>query len=245
MQYSSIMHRLLLMRTALRSGGVGDAGRLLAFAGTVLVAAASPDGRAFEALALAGLLAILLSPEALKRVARDRILPPLAVVSVGIGAMVGHSDLSLGPLALSSQGLFLGLQMMARALAILLAVYTLTTRLSISTMSDLFERIGFRGMGFALGVAVNALPLAQRNFQDVMTALRLRGGFRRRWWRALKLLLLTTIVNSVNHAGEIVAAAESRAFSVEGRRLNPIVWKVDDSLLLLFLIAAALAILLR
>lgn len=235
----------MAMRAALGSEGAGDAGRLLAFATTVVVAAMSSDWRALEGLALAAVLALLLSPEALLWMARDRLWPPLAVIAVGLGAFVGERDLALGPLWLSSEGLSLGTQMMARALAILLAVYTLTTRQPLSAVSDLFERVGFRGLGFALGVAVNTLPLVQRNYGDVMMALRLRGGFRRRRLHALRLLLLTVVVNSVYQAGEIVAAAEARGFRVEGRRPAPLVWKAGDSALLLFLGITTSAILLR
>jgi len=224
---------------------VGQAGRLVAFVATIAVAVLAPGWRILETLALAVALAILLSPEALPRVALERIWVPLALVVVVLGGFVGDLDLSVWGFWLSSEGLTTGSQMMARAATILLAVHTLTARLSISTMSNLFEGFGLRGLGFAVGVAVNALPLVQRNYSDVMTALRLRGGFRRRSLQGARLLLLATMVNSVHHAGDIVAAAEARGFSLEGKRVAPIPWRGWDWALLLSLGVAAWAILLR
>lgn len=209
---------------------------MVAFAGTLALAALAPEWRALEVLALAALLAIALSPEALGRALRDRSWPFLALLAIGLGGLIGERDLAMGPLSLSAGGLAMGAQMLLRALSILLAVHTLTTTLSLSRVAGAFERVGFKGLGFALGVAVNALPIVQRNFQDVTTALRLRGGFRRRPLRAARLLLLTTTVNSVKHAEEIVAAAEARGFRVDQNPPLPLAWQKGDLALMLFLL---------
>lgn len=221
----------------------GSAGRLIAFAGTLGLAAAAAEWRALGALMVALALALLLSRDVLGRVARDRTLRALVVLSVVLGAFFGERDLAIGPVYLSSVGLSLGVQMMARAVAILLAVYTLTTTLSLSTIASVFERIGFKGLGFALGVAVNALPIVQRNLREVFTALRLRGGFRRRPLHALRLVLLATTVNSVRHADDIVAAAEARGFAVERSRRVKLRWQVGDLLLALFVLLSSIAVL--
>ncbi|MHB0869664.1 MAG: CbiQ family ECF transporter T component [Chloroflexota bacterium] len=222
---------------------VGDVGRLLAFAFTLLLAALAPGWRVVGVLALAALLALILSREAFGLAARDRTWPLLALLVVGLGAFMGDLTLEVGPLALSPEGLALGTQMLLRALAILLAVYTLTSALSLSTVAALFERLGLKGLGFALGVAVNSLPIVQRSFQEVATALRLRGGFRRRRLHALRLLLLTTTVNSVRHAEEIVAAAEARGFRVDRRQPLPFHWRRGDLALLGILLAVAAIVL--
>ncbi len=222
---------------------VGEGGRLLAFGGTLVLAALAPEWRAAEVTVLAILLALLLSPEALSRTAGDRSWPFLALLALGLGAFMGERGLLMGPLALSGEGLSLGAQMLLRAFSILVAVYTLTTRLSLSAVAGAFERIGFKGLGFALGVAVNALPMVQRNFQEVATALRLRGGFRHHPLRAARLLLLTTTVNSVRHAEDIVAAAEARGFRADRRRPGSLVWYRGDLALLMLVAAAGAAIL--
>lgn len=228
-----------------RSLAPSDAGRLLAFTATVTLAVAAPEWRVLEALALAALLAALLSPQALRRAVCDRVWPTLCVFAVLLGAFAGEPDVRVLGVSLSSWGLSLGLQMVARALAILLAVHTLTTRLSLSVLASLFERLGCKGLGFALGVAVNSLPMVQRNAADVLTALRLRGGFRRQPLRVARLFLLTTIVNAVREAEDIVAAAEARGFRPESARSVGLSWQSGDTLLAVAMLASGSAILFR
>lgn len=222
--------------------GVSNSGRLLAFVSTLAMAATAVEWRVLGAFGLAIILALVLSRESFRRVAVDRTWPVLAALALGLGALIGERDLQVWSLALSSSGLTLGLQMTIRAITILLAVQTLTAAVSPSAVASVLERVGFKGLGFALGVAVNALPTVQRNFQDALTALRLRGGFRRRRLYALRLLLLTTIVNSVRHAEDIVAAAEARGFRVDQRRPTTFSWRSGDLALLAFVAIAVLAI---
>jgi len=233
----------VFLNGALRLLLPGEVGRLLAFSATVGLAAVAPGWRALSVLALSAALALLLSREAFGYLARDRSWPALGVVAIGLGALVGERDLPVGPIYLSFLGLSLGTQMMVRALAILLAVYTLASSLSLSAITSILERTGFKGLGFALGVAVNALPIAQRNLQDVLTALRLRGGFRRRRLRAVRLLLVTSMVNSIRHAEETVAAAEARGFGSGLARPARLRWQPGDLVLLAFLLGVGLVIL--
>lgn len=214
----------------------------MAFFATLVLAALASEWRVLAVLLLALLLATLLSRGVFRQVARDRSWPLLAALALGLGAFMGDRDLALGPMVLSSAGLSLGVQMMVRAMAILLAVYTLTTSVSLSTLAHLLERLGFRGLGFALGVAVNALPMVQRNFREVMMALRLRGGFRRRRMHALRLLLLATTVNSVRHAEEIVAAAEARGYGIGRRSPERLTLRTGDVVMVILLAGAGTAI---
>jgi energy-coupling factor transporter transmembrane protein EcfT len=227
------------------SSRVGETGTLVAFAATVALAALAQGWRAAEVLGLAILLALLLSRRAIARTVGSRSLAVMAILSLGLGGILGREhDLTVGWVSLSSEGLQTGVQMLARALAIMIAVQTLTARISLSTVASVFERIGFKGLGFALGVAVNALPLVQQTFDDVLMALRLRGGLRgRRWLRGLRLLLLTTIVNSAHHAEDIVAAAEARGFRVDQSHPSPMVWKRGDSALAIAILISAIGIL--
>ena len=48
--------------------------------------------------------------------------------------------------------------------------------------------------------------------------MRLRGGFRRHRLRALRLLLVTILVNALRYGDDVVCAAEARAF--QGARLS-------------------------
>jgi energy-coupling factor transporter transmembrane protein EcfT len=221
----------------------GEAGRVAVFVCLVTTATLAPSWRPLLALALAACVALLLARESLALLARDRTWPVLLLLALALGLIGGERDWQVGPLAFSSAGLSLGAQMTARGLAILLAVYTLTARVSVASVASLVERLGLRGFGFALGVAVNALPLVRRNYSDTWTALRLRGGFRRRRLRAVRLLLLTTMVNSVSQAEDIVAAAEARGYDPARPRRVALSWRAGDSVWLALLALAAAALL--
>jgi energy-coupling factor transporter transmembrane protein EcfT len=110
-------------------------------------------------------------------------------------------------------GLLNGLQMVVRALVVLLAVDGFTSAVDIAEVAGLFERIGLPGLGFSMGVAVNLLPAFRHSSQCTWRSLRMRGGLRRRWWRGLQLLLVTIVTNALRRAEEIALAAETRAFS--------------------------------
>jgi energy-coupling factor transporter transmembrane protein EcfT len=98
----------------------------------------------------------------------------------------------------------------------------------VSDLSNLLERVGLRGLGFATGVAVNMLPTIQESLVTSYRALRLRGGFRRRPWQGARLLLVKVIANSLRHADDIVGSAESRAFSVENAPSMRLSWSRSD-----------------
>ncbi len=139
----------------------------------------------------------------------------LILPSALLGEGSGWTILGLG---LSSEGLAAGLQMALRAVTVLIAVSGLAASVSVGELASLLERVGFKGLGFAVGVAVNMLPTVQEMATISFHALRLRGGLRRHRLETLRLLLVTIVVNTLRHADDIVSAAEARAFSVERTR---------------------------
>ena len=153
--------------------------------------------------------------------------------------VIGEKDLPLPglPLSISTSGLYMGIQMALRALAILVAVLVFSRSASISELSQLFERLGARGLGFAFGVAMNVLPIIQVSARDSFNALRLRGGFKHHRWQAIRLLTVNIMVNSLRHGEAIVAAAESRAFDVNRpRTLSIALTRLDGT----FMVASVL-----
>ncbi len=144
----------------------------------------------------------------------------------------------------TEEGLALGLQMLLRAVTIVVAVGALAAAVSIGELANLLEHAGLKGVGFALGVAVNMLPTVQETARNAYHALRLRGGFRRRRLAVLRLLLITVVVNTLRHADDIVSAAEARAFSPETSRPQPLVWRRADAGLLVALTAVTLGLVL-
>jgi len=136
----------------------------------------------------------------------------LSLLVISTIAMGGEKDLTVAGLALSSEGLVMGVSMAVRAATIVIATTAFARTVSIGGLSALFARLGVAEIGFLLGIAANLLPLIQSMAASVFLAMRLRGGFRRRKLASLKRMVVTILVNSVRHSEEIVCAAEARAF---------------------------------
>ncbi|MGD2176596.1 MAG: energy-coupling factor transporter transmembrane component T [Anaerolineae bacterium] len=124
---------------------------------------------------------------------------------------LGHADHGCR-VHLSTAGLCLGLQMAARSTVILTAMGVFTRRASVGDMAALLGRLGASELGFVLGLAVNLLPVVQQTSANTLAAMRLRGGFRRHRLRALRLLLVTILVNVLRYGDDVVCAAQARAF---------------------------------
>lgn len=134
----------------------------------------------------------------------------LAAVAVG-PFLIGEPDVTLGPLHLSRVGLFTGLEMAGRAFALMLALSLGFASLSLSDLVAVFERVGLRGLGFAVALAMNLLGTLQEMATVVLQTLWLRGGARRPAL-ALRLFLVTTVANLLRYGDEAVNAAAVRAF---------------------------------
>ena len=112
-------------------------------------------------------------------------------------------------------------------------------------LGALVERAGLRGLGFALGVAVNALPTVAEKASQSYHAIRLRGGFQRRRLEALRLWLVAVVVATLRHADDVVSAAEARAFSADRPRRLPALASWPDVAVTVLLVGAAVVILVR
>ena len=136
--------------------------------------------------------------------------------------LIGEKDFSLLGIPISSQGFWAGLWMALRAVSVALAVGGVAYAVSADEMARLFEMAGLRGLGFAVGVAFNMLPTLEETARNVYEAMRLRGGFRQERLQALRMLLVTIVVNALRRGEEVVEAAEARAFRPDGPRREPL-----------------------
>ncbi len=146
------------------------------------------------------------------------------LTAVVLGPWLAHEAGSLGtntePLW---AGLSLGLEMAGRALTLMLAFSLGLSSLSLSDLVALFEGLGLRGLGFALGVAMNLLGTLQEMGRVTFETIKLRGGLRRPVL-ALRLFLVTVVTNTLRYGDEVVNAASVRAFDPtqgRGSRLDP------------------------
>ncbi len=210
-------------------GGVGVTARAGALVIAVAAVIASAGIRLGLIAALAWLLAAALHPAGF-RVLRSRLLWLVLVLLVLPPLLVTEPrDIGLGAgLAVSSHAVALALTMVARALVIVVAAAGFAATVTVRGLADLLETAGLRGLGFSLGVAVHALPVARQTWSTSARALRLRGGFRQARVRDTMLLAMTVIGNSLRHADEVVEAATARGFAPERRRGTPPPrWRTD------------------
>lgn len=195
-----------------REGG-GLYGALLFLVGAVTAAVVARGWVTAIVLGATLAVAALICPTALRSLLRRRHWVLVAsLLLLGGLALDEQHDLTIGGVALSSAGLGLGLQMAARATVILTAMSVFTRQASVSDLAALLARLGAGELGFVLGLALNLLPVIQQTASNTLAAMRLRGGFRRRRWRALRLLLVTLLVNALRYGDDVVCAAEARGF---------------------------------
>ena len=194
------------------------------FAFSLLVAVLSRGWLLAVAFGLSLAIAALVYPAGLRLLALRRTWVLLAMIVVS-STLVGASPAwHLGPLGLSREGAELGLFMIMRALTIIVALTGLVSSVPVDRLGGVLERVGFRGMGFAVGVAFNLLPLIQRSLVTSWQAMRLRGGLRRPL-AAARLMLVAAVSSSLRCADEVVLAAEARAFSPERTSGPAFTWR--------------------
>ena len=222
--------RLHLMQDVdLRPGPIGH---LAIFFWSLAMVMLVPVDRLVGTAVLCLVVAAIFYPHAFRRILRLRFLVMLAL-------------LVLPPLfLLAENGDQLALQIGLRFVVVLTAVDGFTHAVDVVQIAGLLERLGLRGLGFSLGVALNLLPSLQQSSIHAWQSLRMRGGLRQKKWRGLRLLVVTIITNALRRAEEIALAAESRAFSPDTCRPAPLPIKPLDRVLLpatlLCLLAAVL-----
>jgi len=198
--------------TGARIGSLSGYGYLFFFLGTVAAAILAREARGALVLLSTLALAGLFRRSALKLLTQRQLWLFLIPTLLLSPLVIGEPDLEFWGLGLSQGGFWAGLWMVLRALSIALAAAVFVRAVSISEMAALLEGMKLKGLGFALGVATNMLPTIQETMQTSYHAMRLRGGFRSRRLRTLRLLLVTVIAGSLRRGDDIVSAAEARAF---------------------------------
>lgn len=223
---------------------IGTAGRLGVLAWSFALILLMPPARLPLAAGLALVVNIALYPAAVKRLLQWRWLFFAALIIIPSMLWAGQADQVLFGIPISTSGLQAGLNMLLRALVVIIAVDGFSSAVDISEVAGLLERAGLPGLGFSMGVAVNLLPALRRSSQNVWRSLRMRGGLRRQWWKGLHYLLVTVVVNALRRAEEIALAAEVRAFSPEQARAIPLKIGRFDYTILFALLASWLLLLL-
>ena len=168
------------------------------------------------------LAAIILHPQSYLRIMRLRWLVMIILLAVPPIFILGDIDRSLWGIPYSSEGLTASMEIFVRIIVVLISVDGFTNSVDISSIAGLFERVGFRGLGFTMGVALNLLPSMQNAAVNTWNSLWMRGGMRKQRWLGIRLLFVTIITNALNRTEQIALAADGRAFCAAQCRPMPL-----------------------
>lgn len=166
------------------------------------------------------------------------------LTAVALGLFVGFSGertLALGAVTLPREGLAMGLGMAGQAFAITLAFSLGAASLSLSDAVAIFDRLHLRGLGLALGLAMNLLETLREMATVTLQTIRLRGGWRRPFV-GLRLFLITVVSNTLRYGDQVVNAAVVRAFDPSAGRIAPLPLRRADLKLLITLLGCSVAL---
>lgn len=202
------------------------------------------DGWRLAALAALQLLfGLAWSPQGLRPLRRLRFWVFIATALVLGPFLTPTAGLSLKHASLDWTGVRLGLDIAGRAFNLTLAFSLGLSALSLSDFMVFFEHLHMRGLGFALGVAMNLVKTLEEMAMVTFETIRLRGGLRRPVV-ALRLFLVTLVSNTLRYGDQIVNAAAVRAFDPNSDRYSVSrpgagSWRADLALVLCLLASGA------
>jgi len=219
---------------------LGTPARLALFAWSLLLVIIAPDEWLLAFVGFTLVINGLLYPASIRGLFRWRWLFFSILIMLPNLLWVGAPDNSVLGVSISTAGFVIGMQMILRAMVVIVAVDGFSSSVDITEVAGLFERAGLPGLGFSMGVAVNMLPALRRSSQCTWQSLSMRGGLRHQWWRGIRLLLVTIVASALRRAEEIALSAEVRAYSPGNSRPQPITRGLYDMLIIILVVISLL-----
>jgi len=130
------------------------------------------------------------------------------IILIFIPVTIGEKDASFSLIKYSSKNLLLGIQMTLRSICIYTGVVLITRNISIKRITHFLERMGFSESIYVLPIGLNVVPIVRKNFFQIVTIFRLRGGFRRNRIRNLYKFLLALLINTIKMSEELAQIIE-------------------------------------
>lgn len=123
-----------------------------------------------------------------------------------------------------------------KALILLAVCDSFSSAVSVRELTNLFSMLGFPQFGFVFGIAFNSLPVVERSFNNAWVSLKLKGGIRGNFFRAVRYLALNLIVNLIKYSEDVTAAAKIKRFDPSARRRVHIAFTAADAAVGIYLI---------
>ena len=103
----------------------------------------------------------------------------------------------------SATNLEIAVKMFFRAFSIYIGIILFTRNVSIEELVLLMRKMKLKEFSTAFPIALNIVPLIRKNILQILTAFRIRGGFRRNRVKNFLKLLLTVFINTIHTAEEL------------------------------------------
>ena len=205
---------ILFKKPSIRSREkLGTISYMIIFFWSICIIILVPEKHILMAGGLCLFAATLIHPKSFRRIMRLRWLILIAVLAIPPIFIVGELDQNLLNIPYSYEGLSASLVIFIRIIVVLISIDGFTNAVDISSIASLFEKIGFRGLGFTMGVALNLLPSMEKAAVNTWQSLWMRGGLRKNRWVGIRHMLVTIITNALNRTEQISLAADGRAFN--------------------------------
>ena len=220
-----IKHESVLRRQpgVLSKEKLGTISYLVIFFWSIGLIILAPDQYILPAGGLCLFAGVLFHPKSFRRIIRLRWLILLALLAIPPIFVVGDIDQSTLGIPYSSEGLNASLVIFIRIIVVLISIDGFTNAIDISSIASLFEKLGFRGLGFTMGVALNLLPSMEKAAINTWQSLWMRGGLRKKRLAGIRHMLVTIITNALNRTEQISLAADGRAFNPN--QCRPVIYK--------------------
>ncbi|MCD4655711.1 energy-coupling factor transporter transmembrane protein EcfT [bacterium] len=134
-----------------------------------------------------------------------------------------------------SARLYLAMILVIKTFLLLLSTQIFATRISVAQITGLSEKIGLRGFGFVVGVALHMLPTLHQHAVASRDAMRLRGAFTRNRLLAEYRWCITLLSWMLRQGDSICIAARTKAFGLFPLQSVKRVFQWNDLIPLFFL----------
>lgn len=160
-------------------------------------------------LTLLGFIGLLILDRfAVKELGNMKFWLLIFIILIFIPVTIGEKDASFSLIKYSSKNLLLGIQMTLRSICIYTGVVLITRNISIKRITNFLDRMGFSESIYVLPIGLNVIPIVRKNFFQIVTIFRLRGGFRRNRIRNLYKFLLSLLINTIKMSEEFAQIIE-------------------------------------
>jgi energy-coupling factor transporter transmembrane protein EcfT len=132
----------------------------------------------------------------------------LFVIVIVIPTTIGEKDSNFYFIKFSSENLALGIQMTLRSFCIYTGVILITRNISIGKINDILGKLRLFEFSYIIPIGLNIIPIIRRNFFQIVTVFKLRGGFKRNIFKNIFKFLLALLINTIKVSEEVAQIIE-------------------------------------